>query len=62
MGIFSVNLLFSDLQYIQKLLACTGGGVDEKVFGTSVCVTTNKEIRNIYIRGGDFSYTILLII
>lgn len=26
MGIFSVNLLFSDLQYIQKLLACTGGG------------------------------------
>lgn len=61
MGIFSVNLLFSDLQYIQKLLACTGGG-DEKVFGTSVCITTNKEIRNIYIRGGDFSYTILLII
>lgn len=27
MGIFSVNLLFSDLQYIQKLLACTGGGM-----------------------------------
>lgn len=32
MGIFSVNLLFSDLQYIQKLLACTGGGGGMKKF------------------------------
>lgn len=44
-----------------KAIGMHGGG-GEKIFGTSVCVTTNKEIRNIYIRGGDFPCTILLII
>lgn len=43
-----------------KAIGMHGGG-GEKIFGTSVCVTTNKEIRNIYIRGGDFPCTILLI-
>ena len=60
MGIFSVNLLFRIYSGYKSYWHARGGG-GEKIFGTSVCVTTNKEIRNIYIRGGDFPCTILLI-